>query len=101
MTIHEAIELFKKHQRSTVKRSTLKSYGKFLKKVQERFSEQEVVSVTAEDISQFLEEYTENLNRSTRHLRYAQMKALTQSRGGSIYHRWMGPFLIGGDSPPK
>ena len=75
MTIHEAIELFKKHQRSTVKRSTLKSYGKFLRKVQERFSEQEVVSVTAEDIGQFLEEYTENLNRSTRHLRYAQMKA--------------------------
>jgi integrase/recombinase XerD len=70
MTIHEAIELFKKHQRST-----LKSYGKFLKKVQERFSEQDVVSVTADDISQFLEEYTENLNRSTRHLRYAQMKA--------------------------
>jgi integrase/recombinase XerD len=75
MTIHEAIELFKKHQRSTSKRSRLKSYGKFFKKVQERFSEQEVVSVTADDISKFLEECTENLNRSTRHLRYAQMKA--------------------------
>jgi len=37
MTIQDAIELFEKHQKSTVKKSTIKSYGKFLVKVQERF----------------------------------------------------------------
>ena len=47
----------------------------FLDKFQERFFGQQVVSVSAEDIGRFLEEYTDNLNRSTRHLRYAQMKA--------------------------
>ena len=75
MTIQDAIELFKKHQKSTVKRNTLKSYGKFLDKFQERFLGREVVSVSADDIGNFLEEYTYTLNRSTRHLRYAQMKA--------------------------
>jgi len=75
MTIQDAIELFEKHQKSTVKKSTIKSYGKFLDKVQKRFYGQEVVSVSADDISKFLEECTDNLNRSTRHLRYAQMKA--------------------------
>ena len=75
MTIQEAIELFKKHQYATVRKSTIKSYGKFLEKFEERFSQQEVVSVSADDISKFLEEYTDSLNRSTRHLRYAQIKA--------------------------
>ena len=30
MVIQEAIDLFKQHQKSTVKKSTLKSYGKFM-----------------------------------------------------------------------
>lgn len=75
MKIQQAIELFQKHQKSTVKKSTLKSYGKFLEKFQERFSEHEFMSITAEDIGRFLEECAENLNKSTRHLRYAQLKA--------------------------
>ncbi|HXX81563.1 MAG TPA: site-specific integrase [Thermodesulfovibrionales bacterium] len=75
MIIQEAIELFTKHQKSTVKKSTVKSYGKFMEKFKERFSEQEVVSISADDIGKFLEESTETLNRSTRHLRYAQVKA--------------------------
>ncbi len=75
MTIENAIELFKKHQKNTVKKSTLKSYGKFLERFQERFLGQEVVSVSADDIGEFLEGSTNSLNRSTRHLRYAQMKA--------------------------
>jgi integrase/recombinase XerD len=75
MTIQDAIELFKKHQSATVRKNTIKSYGKFLEKFEEHFSQQEVVSVSADDISKFLEEYTDSLHRSTRHLRYAQMKA--------------------------
>jgi integrase/recombinase XerD len=75
MKIQEAIELFSKHQKSTVKKSTLKSYGKFLGKFQEKFSEHEFVSISADDIGRFLEGCSENLNKSTRHLRYAQLKA--------------------------
>lgn len=70
MTIQEAIELFKKHQKST-----LRSYEKFLEKFRERFSDQEFVLVTVDEIGRFLEECSENLNRTTRHLRYAQLKA--------------------------
>jgi integrase/recombinase XerD len=75
MTIQEAIELFKKHQNVTVKKSTLKSYGKFLERFKTRFSLREVVTVTADDIGKFLEECAETLSRATRHFRYAQLKA--------------------------
>jgi len=75
MVIQEAIELFKEHQRGTVKKSTLKSYGKFLGYFRERYSACEVVSVSADQIGRFLEESTEGLSRATRHLRYAQIKA--------------------------
>ncbi len=75
MVIQEAIELFRKHQKGTVKKSTLKSYGKFLDRFLERFSGYEVTSILAEDIGKFLEESTATLSRATRHLRYAQIKA--------------------------
>jgi hypothetical protein len=44
MTVREAIEQFKQHQKSAVKKSTPKSYGKFLDKIQEKFSEYDVES---------------------------------------------------------
>lgn len=75
MTIEEALELFRKHQKNAVRKNTLKNYGKFLEQFQMRFSEYEVSSVSAEDIGKFLEECTGELSRSTRHLRYAQLKA--------------------------
>jgi hypothetical protein len=34
-------------------------------------------------------------------LKRKAIKIKKQSWGGSIYRRWMGPFLIGGDSPRK
>ncbi|MDA8156410.1 MAG: site-specific integrase [Actinomycetota bacterium] len=75
MTIQKAIELFKEHQKGTVKKSTLKSYGKFLDKFETMFAKHDVASVSTEDVSNYLEECTETLNKSTRHLRYAQIKA--------------------------
>lgn len=75
MVMKEAIKLFKEHQNGAVKKSTLKSYGKFLDHFLERFSACEVISVSADQIGRFLEECTEGLSRSTRHLRYAQIKA--------------------------
>ncbi len=75
MVIQEALEMFRKHQVRTVKKSTLKSYGKFLDHFLEKFAAFEVISVTADQIGRFLEECTEGLSRATRHLRYAQIKA--------------------------
>ncbi len=75
MVIQQAMELFKEHQKGTVKKSTLKSYGKFLEHFNQSFSNFEVISVSADQIGRFLDECTEGLSRSTRHLRYAQIKA--------------------------
>jgi len=75
MVIEEAIELFKEHQRSAVKKSTLKSYGNFLELFRERFATSEVTDVSADQVGKFLEACTGGLSRSTRHLRYAQIKA--------------------------
>ncbi len=61
MVIQEAIELFKEHQKGAVKKSTLKSYGKFLDRFLERFSACEVIAVSADQIGRFLEECTEVL----------------------------------------
>ena len=74
MNIQESLELFTQHKKSTVKKSTLKSYRRFLEQFQIRFSEFEITSISADDIGQFLEGYTEGQNRSTRHLRYTQLK---------------------------
>lgn len=75
MVIKEAIELFRKHQKGTVKKSTLKSYGKFLENFQSQFAGVDVTSISTEDIGKFLDESTATLSRATRHLRYAQIKA--------------------------
>ena len=76
MNIQNGIDLFLQHQKSTVKKSTLKSYGKFLQQIGMRFSAYEVEAVSSESIGKFLEESTEGLIKATRHLRYSQVKAL-------------------------
>jgi len=75
MIIKEAVELFRQHQKGNAKKNTLRSYGRFLEQLQVRFHDQAVDSVSPDDISRFLEECTKGLSKSTRHLRYAQMKA--------------------------
>ena len=75
MTIQKAIELFRQHQRGSLRKSTLKSYGKFLGQFEEQFANDEVAAISAEEIGKFLDERTEGLSKSTRHLRYAQIKA--------------------------
>jgi hypothetical protein len=59
MTIEQAIEIFKQHQKSTVKKNTLKSYGRFLEQFQVRFPEDRVISMSPDNIGRFLEECTE------------------------------------------
>ena len=75
MTIQQAVEFHKDHQKTTLKARTLESYRLLLDKFQESFSAREVDSLKAEEILQFLETNTSNLAKSTRHLRYSQLKA--------------------------
>ncbi len=75
MTIQKSIELFRQHQKGSLRKSTLKSYGKFIGQFEERFGTYEVSTISSEEIGKFLDERTEGLSRSTRHLRYAQIKA--------------------------
>jgi integrase/recombinase XerD len=76
MTIGKAIEHFKEYQRTTVKKRTQDGYKKLLEHFQSKFSDHQVDFIKSEELCRFLETYTEGLARSTRRLRYAQLRAL-------------------------
>jgi integrase/recombinase XerD len=76
MTIQKAIEHFKNHQRTSLKKRTREGYKKLLEHFQSEFGVREFESIKAEELCQFLETYTEGLARATRRLRYAQLRAL-------------------------
>ncbi|MBA4391735.1 MAG: site-specific integrase [Syntrophus sp. (in: bacteria)] len=110
MTIQKAIELFRQHQKGNLRGSTLKSYGKFLSQVEARFADDEVAAISAEEIGRFLDKHTEGLSRSTRHLRYAQIKAffnyIIETSDLNIKNPCNAPILLktfknAGHRPPK
>ena len=76
MTISKAIEHFREYQRTTVKKRTQDGYKKLLEHFQSKFSDHQVDSIKSEELCRFLEPYTEGSARSTRRLRYAQLRAL-------------------------
>jgi integrase len=75
MTIREAITLFGYHQRSDLKARTVQSYHPLLQRFEARFADRPFDSIGSEEIYQFLESLTEKLSKSSRRLRYAQLKA--------------------------
>jgi site-specific recombinase XerD len=75
MIIRKAIELFKEHKQATVKNRTLASYRRFLKQFEVQFCDYHVESIRPEEVCQFLESLTKGSAKSTRYLRYAQLKA--------------------------
>lgn len=75
MTIKEAITIFKYHQRSSLKGRTVQSCYPLLQKFEDQFAERSFDSIGPDEIYHFLERVTENLSKSTRRLRYAQLKA--------------------------
>ena len=75
MTIREAITLFGYHQKSDLKARTVQSYHPLLQRLEARFADRSFDSIGSEEIYQFLESLTEKLSKSTRRLRYAQLKA--------------------------
>jgi len=75
MTVKEAITLFGCHQRSDLRARTVRSYQPLLQRFQVQFGERSFNSIGSDEIFQFLETLVENHSKSTRRLRYAQLKA--------------------------
>ena len=76
MTLKEAITLFGYHQRSNLRNRTVRSYQPLLQRLEAEFGERSFDSIGSDEILQFLETFTGNRSKSTRRLRYAQLKAL-------------------------
>ena len=75
MNIRDAISLFGYHQRSNPKARTVQSYSPLLQRFEARFADRSFDSIGSDKIYHFLETLTEKLSKSTRRLRYAQLKA--------------------------
>lgn len=75
MKVKEAISLFQYFGRSSYKRRTVESYAHLLKEFETLYGERSVESTGSDVIYHFLENITEGLAKSTRRLRYAQLKA--------------------------
>ena len=75
MTVRDAITLFGYHQRSNLRARTIRSYQPLLQRFEVQFGERSFDSIGSDEIFQFLETLAENHSKSTRRLRYAQLKA--------------------------
>ena len=74
MKVKEAITLFKYQQKANLKKRTIYSYNYVLRKFESLFADRSVDSMSADEIYRFLENLTEGFSKSTRRLRYAQIK---------------------------
>ena len=75
MTTKEAITLFKFDLQSNHKRRTIESYTLLLNRFHVIHAERPLEDINPDEIFHFLESVTQKLSKSTRRLRYAQLKA--------------------------
>ena len=75
MTLHEAIELFKDHQKDNAKEKTQKSYGYLFRNLEALIENGPLEAMSPQDLYQFLLLLTEKRARSTARLGYAQLKS--------------------------
>jgi integrase len=75
MTMKEAITLFKYYLQSNHKTRTIESYTLLLDRFSAIHAEKLLEDISPDEIFHFLEDLTRNLAKSTRRLRYAQLKA--------------------------
>ena len=75
MTMQEAIRLFNNYLQSNHKQRTIDSYVHVLGRFERIYDQRELDSVGPNEIFTFLEVLTQDLAKSTRRLRYAQLKA--------------------------
>jgi integrase len=71
----EALTLFKYYLQSNHKQRTLDSYRVILDRFAAIYGQRSLDTITPGEIFHFLETLTQNLAKSTRRLRYAQLKA--------------------------
>ena len=76
MKVKEAIKVFKYQQKANLKQRTIYSYSYILNKFEAHYSDRAIDSITADEIYQFLESVTGGYSKSSRRLRYAQIKTL-------------------------
>jgi integrase/recombinase XerD len=105
MTIKEAITLFGYHQRSSQRSRTIQSYRPLLQKIESRFAGRSFDSIGSEDIYHLLENLTKDHSKSTRRLRYAQMKAfynfMIEKSDLNMRNPCNAPFLAKAFKTPK
>jgi site-specific recombinase XerD len=75
MTVRDAIHIFQISQKNFHRKRTKDSYRYLLEHFENHFTDSHVEAITPDQIYQFLEALTEHTAKSTRRLRYAQLKA--------------------------
>jgi integrase/recombinase XerD len=75
MTVRDAIHIFQFSQKNLHRKRTMESYRYLLEHLGNHFTDSHVEAITPDHIHQFLEALTEHAAKSTRRLRYAQVKA--------------------------
>ena len=75
MSVKEAISLFRFYQQSNHRKRTADSYRFLLQHFESLYSDRDLDSIKPDEIYHFLGQMTKALSRSTRRLRYAQLKA--------------------------
>jgi integrase/recombinase XerD len=75
MTVRDAIHIFQISQKNLHRKRTTDSYRYLLEHLENHFTNIHVEAITPDQIYQFLEALTEHMAKSTRRLRYAQVKA--------------------------
>jgi len=75
MITKEAIALFKYYLQSNHKPRTIESYRLLLEKFETIYARKDLETIAPDEIFHFLENLTGNMAKSTRRLRYAQLKA--------------------------
>jgi len=75
MITKEAITLFKYYLQSNHKQRTIVSYSILLERFEAIHAQRDLESIAPDEIFHFLENLTGDMDKSTRRLRYAQLKA--------------------------
>jgi integrase/recombinase XerD len=75
MITKEAITLFKYYLQSNHKQRTIESYRLLMERFEVIYAQRDLEAIAPDEIFHFLENLTGNMAKSTRRLRYAQLKA--------------------------
>lgn len=71
----EAVTIFKYYLQSNHKKRTIESYNPLIDKFETIYKQKSLEDISSDEVFQFLENVTHSLSKSTRRLRYAQIKA--------------------------